>query len=58
MVDAPPTNHEREKESDLETRTRENSEKLHDRPKDDSHYQYFSYFEQADDGELSDNDDK
>ncbi|KAF6216359.1 hypothetical protein GE061_000700 [Apolygus lucorum] len=59
MVDAPPTNHEREKDKDADSRNTEVDEKRDRVNKDVSkNLTYFSYFEQADDADLSDNDDK
>uniref|UniRef100_A0A146LPQ2 AF4/FMR2 family member lilli n=3 Tax=Lygus hesperus TaxID=30085 RepID=A0A146LPQ2_LYGHE len=60
MVDAPPTNHEREKDKDADNRSMEVDEKRDRTDNKDvsKNHTYFSYFEQADDGDLSDNDDK
>ncbi|BES91473.1 AF4/FMR2 family member lilli [Nesidiocoris tenuis] len=57
MVDAPPTNHEREKDVDSRMATDSEENPSVANTKDLSKYQYFSYFEQPDDY-LSDNDDK
>ncbi|XP_014243501.1 AF4/FMR2 family member 4-like isoform X2 [Cimex lectularius] len=55
LTDAPPTNHEREKEKDNSLFDRD---KIKEKNKEIPKHQYFSYFEQTEDHDLSDTDDK